>query len=200
MELLVAFVVLLAETVMSSDGAQLCRLKVQRPIAVMARVNLVLLSLLSLIIGLIQVVNIQHFACGSQIGTIDGIRALNAGLSSEFRVLALDQEAFGLKYEVRVRLDTNTLTTTQIIFQIAVRRQHRVGGRLSTSFKQCGIIFDLVLVLICFAQSIGSGRLFSDLLDLLHGLKVVDFATCHLLEIEVQIFILLKDNYAFIKD
>ena len=58
MELLVAFVVLLAETVMSSDGAQLCRLKVQRPIAVMARVNLVLLSLLGLIIGLVQVVNI----------------------------------------------------------------------------------------------------------------------------------------------
>ena len=57
-KLLITFVVLLAETVMSSDGAQLCRLKVQRPIAVMARVYLVLLSLLRLIIGLIQVVNI----------------------------------------------------------------------------------------------------------------------------------------------
>ena len=55
MQLLIAFVVLLAETVMSSDRAQLRRLKVQCKVAMMARINLVLLALLGLIIGFIQV-------------------------------------------------------------------------------------------------------------------------------------------------
>ena len=53
MHLLIAFIVLLAEALMISDCAQLRRLKVQRPIAVMALVNLVLLALLSLIISFV---------------------------------------------------------------------------------------------------------------------------------------------------
>ena len=57
MHLLIAFVVLLAEAVVSPDCAQLYRLKVQGKIAVVTRVNLVLLALPGLVIGLIQVVD-----------------------------------------------------------------------------------------------------------------------------------------------
>ena len=58
MHLLVAFVVLLAEAVVAPDCAQLCRLKVQGKIAVVTRINLVLLALPGLIIGLIQVADV----------------------------------------------------------------------------------------------------------------------------------------------
>ena len=77
-------------------------------------------------------------------------------------------------------LDTHTLTTTEIIFQIAVRRQHRVAGGIPTSMLYQSVailIFRSIGVLVCFAKGIGSGRLFSDLLDLLHSFKVVDLAT-----------------------
>ena len=52
-ELLIAFIVLLEEALMISDCAQLRRLKVQRPITVMALVNLMLMTWLTLIVGLV---------------------------------------------------------------------------------------------------------------------------------------------------